>query len=347
MYSRYPENLPFDRILGESPDSLISPSILYADILSPLFGQFHQTISSTARKGPTSYRIRYRPSASSSVKALSVNGYGIELALKRTDYIVIDDRSGVIEGTEEQDSSLGTEPKAEKDAAAETIFLDEEVADLKPLSSKDLLGLGLKTASFVMDSDNPLGTLMKVSENFPKHSSALTKRNATTDFVKEHRSNRELFLPAGYNVVWMNGMQVQGRQMDAFALLEQLRRERSIVDNLRDLGFSGSEAVRILSHPAIADAKLDGDSQRYDYRDALEGGKVIIWLNDIEKDKRYQDWPSHSSAVSSLSSVTSSLMLTKFYSSSSAPILANCLKFDAISITLSYPWIYLTSKMQS
>lgn len=266
--------------------------------MSPLFGQFHQTISNTARKGQTSYRLRYRPSASSSAKLLSVNGYGIELALKRTDYIVIDDRSGGGEGPEDQAPLLGSEPGAERDAAAEILLLNEEVSDLKPLSSKDLLGLGLKTASFVMVSDNPFETLIKVSEDFPKHSSALTKRNATTAFVKEHSSNREIFLPAGYNVVWMNGMQVQGREMDAFALLEQLRRERSIVGNLRDIGFSGSEAVRILSHPAIAEAKVEGDSQRYDYRDALEGGKVIIWLNDIEKDKRYSDWPSHSSAVS-------------------------------------------------
>lgn len=288
-------------MLGGSRESTLAPSIIYADIMSPLFGQFHQTIISTARSGQTSYRLRYRPSASSSAKPLSVNGYGIELALKRTDYIVIDDRTGAGEGSEDQ-VPLITDSQAERDAAAEVLLLNEEVSDLKPLSSKDLLGLGLKTASFVMASDDPFETLIKISENFPKHSSALTKRNATTSFVKEHSSNREVFLPAGYNVVWMNGMQVQGRQMDAFALLEQLRRERSIVDNLRGLDFTGSEAVRILSHPAVAEAKMEGDSQRYDYRDAIEGGKVIIWLNDLEKDKRYSGWPSHSSAVSPESS---------------------------------------------
>lgn len=271
--------------------------MLSADIMSPLFGQFHQTISSTARSGQTSYRIRYRPSPSQSAKPLSVNGYGIELALKRTDYIVIDDRGAGAEEAEEQVPLAGVGPEAEENAA-EVLLLDEEVADLKPLSSKEILGLGLKTASFIMASDDPFGTLMKVSEDFPKHSSALAKRNATLDFVEEHNKNREAFLPAGYNVIWMNGLQVQSRQMDPFALLEQLRRERSIVDNLRRLGFRGTEAVGVLSHPAIAEAKMEGETQRYDYRDSLEGGKVIIWLNDIEKDKRYNSWPSHSSAVS-------------------------------------------------
>ena len=274
--------------------------------MSPLFAQFHQTISNTARNGQNSYRIRYRPSTTQEAKPLAVSGYGIELSLKRTDYIVIDDRSGGAEGAEgidDQAPLTGNEegPVEDPGAGAVDFLLDtEEVSDLKPLSAKELLGLGLKTGSFIMASEDPFETLLKVSQDFPKHSSTITKRNASTDFAKEHVSNRELFLPAGYNVIWMNGQQVQARQMDAFGLLEQLRRERSIAGNLRRLGLSGSEAVQILSHPAIADAKMDTDSQRYDYRDEIEGGKVIIWLNDIEKDKRYSGWPVHSSAVSSL-----------------------------------------------
>ena len=221
----------------------------------------------------------------------------MELALKRTDYIVIDDRSAGAEGTENQALLISNEPDTE--AESPEILLDtEEVSDLKPLSAKELLGLGPKVGSFIMASDDPFETLLKVSQDFPKHSSTITKRNATVDFLTEHNSNREVFLPAGYNVIWINGQQVQSRQMDAFALLEQLRRERAIVGNLRSLGLSGSEAVNVLSNPAIAEAKMDGDTQRYDYRDTIEGGKVVIWLNDIEKDKRYNGWPSHSSAVS-------------------------------------------------
>ena len=337
IQTRNPEHLPFDRILGEGSDSQISPSILYADIMSPLFGQFHQTISSTARDGQTSYRIRYRPSTSESAKPLAVNGYGVELALKRTDYIVIDDRSAGAEGPEDQTPLIGNE--ADTEAGSAEILLDsEDVSDLKPLSAKELLGLGPKVGSFIMASDDPFETLLKVSQDFPKHSSTITKRNASIDFVKEHNSNREIFLPAGYNVIWMNGQQVQSRQMDAFALLEQLRRERVIVGNLRNLGLSGSEAVQILSHPAIAEAKVDGNTQRYDYRDAIEGGKVIIWLNDIEKDKRYSSWPSHSSAVSS-AKLSASSDSQCFHSSCKGHTLANCLKSGVTSIMSLYPWI--------
>ena len=263
--------------------------MLYADITSPLFAQFHQTISRTAKNGQTLYRVRYRPSAAPLEKRLVVNGYGVELALKRTDYIVIDDRAA------ETESSEGDVTTAVSD---DVVVGDEEFSDLKPLSSSELLGLGIKAASFVMASENPFETLLKVSQDFPKHSSSITKRNASADFVTEHRTNRESFLPSGINVIWMNGLQVEARQMDAFALLDQLRRERSIIGSLRNLGFTGSEAVQVLSHPAIAEAKTGGDSQRYDYRDTMEGSKVIIWLNNIEKDKRYSGWPGDAAAVS-------------------------------------------------
>ncbi|KAL8940480.1 MAG: hypothetical protein Q9216_002809 [Gyalolechia sp. 2 TL-2023] len=282
------ETLPFDRILGAVPGHAGPPSILYADITSPLFGQFHQTVSATARNGQTSYRIRYRPGNSTARQPLVMNGYGVELALKRTDYIVIDDRGDEVK--EEAPENASPEPK-------EIVLETEELADLKPLSSSELGGLGLKTASFVMSSDDPLDTLIKVSQDFPKHSSAIARRNVSTELLVEHRNNREIILPAGYNVIWMNGMQVEARQMDAFALLERMRRERSLIGSLRDVGYSGLEAVQLLSHPSVAESKVGGEEQRYDYRDTLEGENVIVWLNDIEKDKRYQDWPSHTSAL--------------------------------------------------
>ena len=215
----------------------------------------------------------------------------MELALKRTDYIVIDDREA--KNTKEEGTS-------------EAITLDDapsgpdDLADLKPLSSSELLGLGLKTSSHIIESKNPMDTLAKISQDFPKYSSYMAKLNASSDFLIEHQANREKFLPGGYNMIWMNGMQIDARQMDAFALLDQLRRERLLINSLKEIGLSGSESVSLISHPTISDSKTQGDVQRYDYRDALEGGKVIIWLNDIEEDERYQAWPTHAGSVSSL-----------------------------------------------
>ena len=283
--------LPFDRVLEQNREDDPPAAILYADINSPLFGHFHQTLVQTARAGTTTYRVRYRRSQGPEQAPLAINGYGVELALKRTDYIVIDDReAGKVESEEEDGSSNGADEPV-------LGIQNEELADLKPLTATELLGLGMKTSSFIMNSEQPFETLIKMSQDFPKYSSAITKRNISKAFSAEHRANRETFLPAGLNVVWMNGLQVEARQMDAFALLEQMRRERSLVKSMGTIGFNGKEAVQVLSHSAVAESKIEGEAQRYDFRDDIEGGKVIIWLNNIEKDKRYQGWPTHNMAL--------------------------------------------------
>jgi UDP-glucose:glycoprotein glucosyltransferase len=277
--------LPFDRILGDSANEL--SSIVYADITSPSFAKFHKTLSQTAKEGKTSYRIRHKPSSRASNSPLFVNGYGVELQLKRTDYIVIDDRQ----------SEQGL--KAIEQKALDTELLDdEEVTDLKPLSKDDVTNLGLKAASFVMKSDQPFDTLLKLVQDFPKHSSAISGHNASEEFLDEHVSNRKQLLPEGYNVIWMNGLKVPDRDINPFTLLEHLRRERNLINGVRSQGLSGPDAISLLSHSAITETQAVDEPQRYDWRDETEGGHVIIWMNNIEKDSRYETWPSALTSVS-------------------------------------------------
>ncbi|KAF2487073.1 UDP-glucose:Glyco protein glucosyltransferase-domain-containing protein [Neohortaea acidophila] len=268
--------LPFDRVLG-NPESE-QASVLYGDINSASFRQFHKTISKTAKEGKTSYRIRYKPSTNQVVKPLTVSGYGVELALKRTDYIVIDDRET------EQTPAVGG------DAPAEGKLVEEEIADLRPLSYLELLRLDTKAASFVMASETPLDTLEKLLQDFPKHSSTIAAMNVSADFDKEHRENREVVLPPGFNALWINGVQIVGRDVDAFALLEHLRKERKMINSVRELGLTGASAIDLLSHEAITTAQVEQEATRYDWRDDHEGGGVVIWLNNIEKDTRYADF---------------------------------------------------------
>ncbi|KAI9643244.1 killer toxin resistant protein [Ciborinia camelliae] len=271
------QELPFDYVLGNPAGP---HSILYADITSPTFGQFHKTLVKTAREGKTSYRLRHRRAIDSgSNKPLIIPGYGVELALKRTDYIVIDDRK--------DDDDEAPKPKTE----TKVKFEDEEVADLKPLSTSELSSLGLKASSFIMQSDKPFDSLIKLSQDFPKHSSAIASHNVSSDFLAEHNYNRGKLVPAGVNVWWMNGVQINERQVNAISMLDILRKERKLINGVRDHGLTGPEAVQLLSHSIISEAKSDGDIQRFDWRDKIEGGSVIMWLNDIEKDKRYADFP--------------------------------------------------------
>ncbi|TVY85525.1 UDP-glucose:glycoprotein glucosyltransferase [Lachnellula suecica] len=273
------QELQFDRILG---NPTAPPSILYADITSPDFGKFHKTLVKTAREGKTSYRVRHRKALSAiDSKPLLVPGYGVELALKRTDYIVIDDR-------EDGDSK----PVEEKTEKKEVKFEDEEFADLKPLSTSELFSLGVKASSFIMQSDNPFETLVKLSQDFPKYSSAIASHNASKEFVAEHDYNRAQLVPGGYNIWWLNGVQMIEREIEALRILDLLRAERKLVNGVRELGFTGNEAIKLLSHQEIAEVQAEGEPQRFDWRDDTEGGNVIVWMNDIDKDKRYAEWPT-------------------------------------------------------
>lgn len=281
--NRPPQDLPFDRVMGNKS---APASILYADITSPAFRQFHKTLVQTAREGKTSYRVRYRKPPNFKSMPLEISGYGVELALKRTDYIVIDDRK------EEDVTTI----KADK--MNEVMLEDEELADLKPLSTSELHSLALKAASFVMQSENPFETLIKLSQDFPKFSTAVAAHNTSTEFLVEHFENRGLLVPAGVNVLWINGIQIFERQVDAFTLLDILRRERRLINSVQELGLTSPEAINLLSHSAVALAKSGDGPQRFDWRDTIEGGNVIIWLNDIENDKRYEGWPTDLNAVS-------------------------------------------------
>ena len=268
--------LPFDRVLGEPVSE--RPSVLYGDVMSESFRSLHKTISKTAKAGKTSYRVRYKPARDYKVESFAVSGYGVELALKRTDYIVIDDRQA---------------EEGESDGIAQTgeaTLSEKEVSDLRPLSSSEVRGLGLKAASFALASDAPFDTLARLSQDFPKHSSAIAGMNISQEFMTEHTENRGVILPSGFNVIWINGVQIMARDFDAYALLEHLRTERKMINGVRELGLSGPEAIDLLSHEAITASQVEQEVQRYDWRDELEGGNVIMWMNDVEKDKRYADW---------------------------------------------------------
>ncbi|KJR80062.1 UDP-glucose:glycoprotein glucosyltransferase [Sporothrix schenckii 1099-18] len=272
--------LPFDVKQGHGPDA-----ILYADITSPEFGPFHKLLSEKSRAGEVTYRLRHVRAAAETTadERLPVNGYGVELALKRTDYIVIDDREA---------DGANADAKKKPPVAAEVLLDGEaDVTDLKALSKSELAELGLKTADYIIHSENPFDSLLKITQDFPKYSSSIAAHNFSKEFVEEHRGNRAVLVPAGANVLWMNGVQMIERQIQPLALVDTVRRERTMINGVRELGLTGKEIVDVIGHEAVAASRAEAVPPRFDYRDEIEDGRVIIWLNNLEKDSRYSDFP--------------------------------------------------------
>ena len=284
--------LPFDRVLGDSEN----PLILYADISDPSFGPFHEELVRRAREGDFSYRVRYRPSTSTALqKPLYVSGYGVELVLKRTDYIVIDDRDAEdVKG----DSNGNNKKDVQQVLAADELAEEDTLSDLKPLSASELTGLGVGAADFVMASDDPFGTLEKLCQDFPRLSSVIAQLNTNESVEDFPYESADFVLPPGYNIMWINGVKMSSRHIDAFSLLTHLRQERTLIRAFQEVGLSAREAVNMLTNPVITKSHASKETVRYDYRDSHEGGNVIIWLNNLEKDSRYKNWPSSLDAVS-------------------------------------------------
>uniref|UniRef100_A0A093V9S4 UDP-glucose:glycoprotein glucosyltransferase n=1 Tax=Talaromyces marneffei PM1 TaxID=1077442 RepID=A0A093V9S4_TALMA len=231
-----PRELPFDRTLG---DTSATPAVLYADIASPMFADYHRTLKALADE-------------------------------------------------ERETTKANTKAPSAQDLEAEE---DEALPDLKPLSSSEVAKLGMSAASFVLDSADPFTTLVKLSQDFPKYSSSVAAYNASEEFSEEYMKNRQAGLPVGRNSMWINGLQIDPRQVDAYSLLDYLRRERKSIAEFQKIGLSASETIEILSYPALAEVQGSGEVQRYDWRDEIEGGGVVVWLNDLEKDKRYATFP--------------------------------------------------------
>lgn len=267
----------FDRVLQTKPD--IPAAILYADIEDPDFLHFHSTLTDFAKRGVLSYRVRYRAPKSPVKRQVLLGGYGAELALKKTDYKVMDDRD-----VQNQDAS-NKEPVKQEGLAD-----DEEMSDIKPLHPKDVAFLGIKAASFVMSSDNKLDSLLRLVQDLPKHSSALSTTEINSALADELSDNRAILLNPGTNAIWVNGLQLEDSQINAFALLDTLRRERRFIKKFEALGLTKAQAIGLLSHKVIAEARQNERPTRFDYRDDIEGGNVIVWLNDLEKDERYKGW---------------------------------------------------------
>ncbi len=267
-----PRLLPLDKIYGQTGAPI---ALLYIDVsnfaeLAPI----HTTLLAAADNGEIRYVLRYiqRPSE----VPLVLSGYGVELSLKRTDYIVIDDRESIAR------------------ESSDAVF-DVVADDIPPLSTAELRHLGIKSSSYILQSENPFNTLLSLLESFPKYSASIASLEIDprikAAIAKNQRTtvaNEERLIERGDSALWINGALVTPSEINAFSLVERLRKEHQLLQKLSGLGLSTNEAIELLCHPGLSNTGRA--PHRFDYRDNMEEGKVIFWLNDISKDRRYASW---------------------------------------------------------
>lgn len=116
----------------------------------------------------------------------------------------------------------------------------------------------------------------------------LARRVIVNESLEDGLHDNSLRVQQGLNAMWLNGLQVEPKVAHPFGLLKLLKKEKAVVENLVAQGLDSAQAFEVLTHSAISEAQRGGAAMDavFDASDRREGGGVIVWWNDMEKDKR-------------------------------------------------------------
>ncbi|KNC54206.1 UDP-glucose:glycoprotein glucosyltransferase 1 [Thecamonas trahens ATCC 50062] len=228
-------------------------------------------------------------------------GYGVELAIKSTEYKVVDDSSDEEndEGeTVDADAPLPSLPGLDVTKLVERMP-DEEAAlraagvafgnaaEIKPLKKWQLRDLGFKAAQAVVDASDPLAELARISQNLPSLASWLArKKNSAAGLHREVRETAAV-AGAGSTALVVNGRVVDVSSTSIFQLYTLVGEELVLADKLRSLGLA-PEHVAAVASAASPNQGASGDSVRV----AVTEVKHIAYLNNLARDEQYASWPA-------------------------------------------------------
>uniref|UniRef100_A0A670IC80 UDP-glucose ceramide glucosyltransferase-like 1 n=1 Tax=Podarcis muralis TaxID=64176 RepID=A0A670IC80_PODMU len=255
--------------------------ILYAEMGTKDFATFHKVLSEQAQKEEIVYVLRHFVQKPSSEK-MYLSGYGVELAVKSTEYKAVDDsqtkatNNVTAEGANEESEVQGflfdtlkqNYPDLKDNLQELRKYLIESSDDTEPLKVWELSDISLQAASRILSvpAYNALKVMKDIAQNFPvKH------------------LNEALELQPGEARLFLNGLRMDLNLHDPFSLLETLKVEEKAMRGLHSLGIKGD----VLSKIMRLDAHSDDDAYALDIRHSS-----IVWINDLETDHIYDKWPT-------------------------------------------------------
>lgn len=164
------------------------------------------------------------------------------------------------------------------------------------------LDLGLRTAQHILASSDHLSTFVHITASFPVIASQLGKAvpELSDEMVGEIYGNQMTYQAASSNSFHLNGIALTDEQVDPYALLRLMRKERKVIEGVMRLNdtIKAAEARTLLAFEPQDDPSVPQGSvelaaalgEIFDAGDREEGGDVILWWNNLEKDKRYAGW---------------------------------------------------------
>ncbi|XP_070607386.1 UDP-glucose:glycoprotein glucosyltransferase 2 [Erythrolamprus reginae] len=284
----------------KEPDVVV---ILYAEVGTKDFATFHNVLSEKAQKGEFVYIFRHFVKKRSTEK-MYLSGYGVELAIKSTEYKAMDESQieATRNRTEEEDNNESevqgflfdtlteNHPDLKDNLEELKKYLIESSDNTEPLKLWELRDISLQAASQILSAPvyNALKVMKDIAQNFPVKARSLTRVLVNQQMRKEIEENQKrlhesLELKPGEAHLFLNGIPIDLDLRDPFSILETLKTEGKAMHVLHSLGIKGdlpSKFMRLASQSQDASYALDIRHS------------AIVWVNNLETDAMYNKWPS-------------------------------------------------------
>ncbi|XP_067851613.1 UDP-glucose:glycoprotein glucosyltransferase 1 isoform X2 [Heptranchias perlo] len=279
--------------------------ILYGEIGTKEFSRFHKLLRSKSDVGSVNYVLRHYVAHTSEEKVF-LSGYGVELAIKSTEYKAKDDtqvtgselNATVINENDPVDEVQGflfgklkqLYPEIKEQLKELRKHLVESTNEMSPLKVWQLQDLSFQTAARILAAPtvDALTVMRDLSQNFPTKARSITRTVVNSDMRKEVEENQRYFketlgLHPGDSALFINGLSIDLDVQDVFSVLDLLRNEARLMEGLHDLGIQGDELHELL--------KLNVQPVDSDYGVDIRN-PAIYWINNLEIDSKYNTWPS-------------------------------------------------------
>ncbi|KAM8975875.1 UDP-glucose:glycoprotein glucosyltransferase 2 [Pelodytes ibericus] len=277
--------------------------ILYAEIGTKEFATFHKILFEKAENREIIYVLRHyvlHPSA----RKMLLSGYGVELAIKSTEYKAMDDTK-----VEANNSTIKTEdgmseevqgfyfdkliqmyPDLKDNLEEFRKHLIESTNEMLPLKVWEMQDLSFQAASKIVSTPvyEALKVMRDMSQNFPIKARSLTRIAINQEMRKEIEENQkhlsETFgIHPGDAGLYINGLQIDLDVHNSFSILETIKTEGKALYGLSELGILNEELGKYLR----LQVQPGEESYALDIRHS-----AITWMNDIETDYMYSTWSS-------------------------------------------------------
>ncbi|KAJ6218756.1 hypothetical protein RDWZM_004568 [Blomia tropicalis] len=282
--------------------------ILYSNINSPQFMEVHRYLLKVTNENNLRYVLRYWYPVMDEHSKVALSGYGVELAIKSTEYKAQDDTR--VRGEASNSSHLTEHEKPDEiggfifsnlkrsypnmDSEKLENFhnylidTDKEIATLKAWELQEI-SLQAVTKVLSVQKEEALKMLKDISQNFPSVARSLVKINVDSDLKKEIVKNQYLFMQSlslgtSDTAVFINGLYHDIDSVDVFTLFDLVKQEFSITNRLHNLLNGDSDRIKKF-------IKLDINMEKQDFQVDIRDG-AIQYINDIESDRMYKNWPS-------------------------------------------------------